>query len=141
MTSRIMMSDKQKTESGKLAVEGEGKAETRKLLVLTIFWAVVFVAAVILIVNVFRPQWTTIANNVRALIGQKPKTVVEKVETEVATAGEVPTPVPEASESGKMIDVEFIEGLVEAILTASESAQVATSDAAVANGEILVPTN
>lgn len=106
------------------------KISIKGLFIFSCFWLLVFISALTLIVNLFRPQWEKIGANVQSLVNtdwQKDNQLnneLVKNELENILASQEST-----RSSLEAIDIVFLEGLVKAILTASEGAQTATGTA------------
>ncbi len=103
----------------------------KKLIWLAVMWGIILSTAIFLIINLFKDQWTNIKENVVMLINGEEKSAMAVEEKEASESAETKENANKENKNETTIDVKFIEGLVEAILTASESAQVATEAASV----------
>lgn len=112
-------------------VENKKKVSVKTLFVLSFFWLAIFITALTLIINLFKPQWEKIASNVKSLVNneqwQTEKTLSSQEEKIVIATDKLSQEATQTSSTA--IDIDFIEGLVQAILTASESAKIATAAA------------
>lgn len=112
-------------------IETKKKISVKTLLVLNFLWLAIFVTALTLIINLFKPQWKKIEGNVKSLVNneqwQAEKTQLKQGEDVEIKKAELSREATQSSLAA--IDIDFIEGLVQAILTASESAKIATSAA------------
>lgn len=109
-------------------VENKKKVSVKTLFVLSFFWLAIFITALTLIINLFKPQWEKIASNVKSLVNneqwQTEKTLSSQEEKIVIATDKLSQEATQTSSTA--IDIDFIEGLVQAILAASESAKIAT---------------
>lgn len=109
-------------------IETKKKISVKTLLVLNFLWLAIFVTALTLIINLFKPQWEKIEGNVKSLVNneqrQAEKTQLKQGEDVEIKKAELSREATQSSLAA--IDIDFIEGLVQAILTASESAKIAT---------------
>ena len=109
-------------------IETKKKISVKTLLILNFLWLAIFITALTLIINLFKPQWEKIASNVKSLVNneqwQTEKTLSSQEEKIAITTDKLSQEATQSSLAA--IDIDFIEGLVQAILTASESAKIAT---------------
>jgi hypothetical protein len=120
----------QKATASNITGKVKKKISIRGLFILSCLWLAIFITALTLIVNLFRPQWEKITSNVQSLISNdwQIPTNINSVLLESENKNSLVS--QEATKSSlETIDVDFIEGLVKAILTASESAQTASATA------------
>lgn len=105
---------------------------TKKLLILCFIWLLFFITALSLIINIFQPQWQSIIATVRLYTGEQLSSL------EATTDGEIAAPLPVTeevialepvvvAEATATSGITFIEGLMQAILSATEEAQVASA--------------
>lgn len=114
------------------AVKNEVKKQLplRGLFLLSCFWLAIFIAALTLIINLFQPQWQKIGSNVQSLVNNDWQTMANTDALQTKNEENRALISQEATKSAlETIDIDFIEGLVKAILTASESARTATASA------------
>lgn len=109
------------------------KVPLKKLLLLCCMWGVIFITALILIINLFQSQWQQILETVSTYIQTNPQDllITTNNNTEENTSVNEQTEPAEATTSSQQnltFDATFIEGLLEVISTsASTSAQTATA--------------
>lgn len=117
-------------------ITAAAKNETKKqlplsgLFFLSCLWLAIFITTLTLIINLFQPQWQKIGNNVQSLVNNDWQTMANTGALQTKNEESKTLLSQEATKSTlEKIDIDFIEGLVKAILTASESARVATASA------------
>lgn len=124
----IMVVEQKNASLNNSIIETKKKISVKTLLVLNFLWLAIFVTALTLIINLFKPQWEKIEGNVKSLVNneqwQAEKTQLKQGEDVEIKKAELSREATQSSLAA--IDIDFIEGLVQAILTASESAKIAT---------------
>lgn len=110
--------------------ESKKNVSLRGLFILSCLWLTIFITALTLIINLFQPQWQKIGSNVQSLVNNDWQTIANADTLQTKNEEKNALVSQEATKSTlEKIDADFIEGLVKAILTASESAREATVSA------------
>lgn len=125
---KIMVEEKKPLEK----TPTKESSPTKKLLILCFVWLLFFITALGLIINIFQPQWQSIIATVRLYTGEQLASLEATTDSEIVT----PLPVTEevialepvvVAEATATSGITFIEGLMQAILSATEEAQVASA--------------
>ena len=125
---KIMVEEKKPLEKTPI----KESSPTKKLLILCFIWLLFFITALSLIINIFQPQWQSIIATVRLYTGEQLASLEATTDSEIVT----PLPVTEevialepvvVAEATATSGITFIEGLMQAILSATEEAQVASA--------------
>ncbi len=128
----VKMKSKTKKPPEKKTTVVEQKSKLRLKLIFATFWLGVLVVAIILLNSLFKPQWSTIYGRVVALMSE-PEEMGEdngaQVQIDEVIIEQAPIEIEASQEAALDNNVEFIEGLIKVILSASEEAEVASAAA------------